>query len=104
MERIKLSKCEKNAIRILSTSSGWPVDTYPFHKFALGVEGLEQKGLARAAWASGHELVDAALTSRGEQYFALNPRLTNPIDWKLITALVSAAATIAALFVACSVR
>lgn len=100
MKRIKLSKDEKQAMRLLA-SVGWCPDTYPFHRFALGVEGLEEKGLALAAWASGHELVSAGLTTKGETYLALNPSLRNPVDWKWVIGTAIALVTLLHLLAAC---
>ncbi len=100
MKRIRLTKDEKQALRLL-TSVGWCPDTFPFHRFALGVEGLEEKGLAMAAWASGHELVSAEITTKGEVYLALNPSLRNPVDWKWVIGTAIALATLLHLLVAC---
>lgn len=104
MKRIRLSKDEKTALRLLA-SVGWCPDTYPFHRFAGGVEGLQSKGFALAAWASGHELVSADLTTKGETYLALNPSLRNPVDWVkvgAIAALITASIAAIGFLVGCN--
>lgn len=104
MEKIKLSKDEKKVLRLLNGGCGCP-DAYPWHVFAACVDSLERKGLAKGAWASGHVLVDARLTSNGEAYLALNPGLRNPVDWQMVAVAVSVvglAVSIVAMFVACS--
>lgn len=104
MERILLTKREKEVMRLLQ-SGGCP-STYPQHVFASCIDTLERKGLAKGAWASGHELVDARLTSYGRTYITLNPSLRNPVDWKwLITtaiAVMGVMAAVAAIFISCS--
>ena len=104
MERIRLSKEEKQVLRLLSNGMGCP-GTYPAHIFATCVESLERKGLAKVAWTEGHKIVDAHLTDSGNTYLSLNPSLRNPVDWKWVIttsiAIVAAVAGIAALFVAC---
>ena len=57
---------------------------------------------------SGHELEDVRITKYGKIYFATNPNLRNPIDWKwIITTIIAVASAIfgaMALFVACSIK
>lgn len=105
MERIRLSKEEKQVLRLLRDVACCP-DTYPLHIFAACVDSLERKGLAKGAWDSGHKLVDARITAIGNTYLSLNPSLRNPVDWKwvitTVIAIVAAVAGVAALFVACS--
>lgn len=104
MKRIRLSRNEKRVLRLLNADL-WCPDTMPFHKFAAGCIGLERKGLAQCAWASGHELVDAVITMEGKFYIAENPSLRNPVDWKWIITTAITAGTlivaIAALLTAC---
>ena len=99
MERIRLSKQEKQVLRLLRSGAGCP-GTYPFHVFAACVYSLERKGLAKGAWAEGHKLAEACITSRGKAYLLAYPSLRNPVDWKwgITTAIVA----VAVLFVACT--
>ena len=99
MERIRLSKEEKQVLRLLSNGMGCP-DTYPFHIFAACVDSLERKGLAKGAWAEGHKLVNACITGRGKAYLLANPSLRNPVDWKWV--ITTAIVAVAVLFVACT--
>ena len=104
MEKIYLSKREKEVLRLLSVGEGCPSD-YPGHVFASCVQSLELKGLAEGMWATGHILVAARLTSYGETYLALNPDLRNPLNWNLILSvatIISIAISIIALFEACA--
>ena len=105
MERISLTRSEKEVLRLLGGGLGCP-DGYPRHVFCACAASLERKGLARCAWAAGHKLVDARITPYGKEYLALNPRLRNPIDWKwVVTTAIALAAVVAgflALFISCS--
>lgn len=104
MDRIRLNKDEKAVLRLLQSGVGNCPDTYPRHLFTACVNSLERKGLAKGAWATGHELEAARLTSEGAEYLALNPTLRNPIDWGKISIWVGIASAIIAaisLFVAC---
>ena len=107
MERISLTRSEKEVLRLLGGGLGCP-DGYPRHVFCTCAASLERKGLARCAWAAGHKLVDARITPYGREYLALNPRLRNPIDWKWVVttaiALGAAVAGFLALFMSCSVQ
>ena len=104
MKRIRLTRREKEVLRLLHNGCGCP-DSYPFRIFAACIAELERKGLAKGAWASGHKLVSARISSFGMEYISINPRLRNPIDWKWIIttaiALEAAIAATAALFVSC---
>lgn len=106
MELIKLTKREKDVLRLLHTIGGCP-DTYPYDVFASCIESLEMKGLVKGAWREGHTLESARILPKGETYLSLNPSLRNPIDWKwVLTTGVSVIGTIVAiiaLFVACKV-
>lgn len=84
MKRIKLSKSEKDVMRMLYAGCCYP-STFPRYIFSDCVDKLESKGLAKGAWLEGHDLEDAQLTPRGKAYIALNPALRNPVNWtKLI--------------------
>lgn len=104
MERIRLTKTEKEVLRLLSLNDGCPSD-YPYHVYASRVQSLELKGLAKGMWATGHVLISARLTSYGETYLTLHPDLRNPVDWRLVssvTAIVSLIVSVIALFAACA--
>jgi len=107
MERIRLSKREKEVLRLLNNIGGCP-DTYPFDVFASCVETLETNGLAKGAWVEWHTLESARILPKGETYLSLNPTLRNPIDWKwVLTTGISVIGTIVAiiaLFIACKMQ
>lgn len=103
MERIKLTKEEKQVLRLVEHYEQCP-PTYPLSTFAACVDSLERKGLVRGCWSSGHELEAVKLSDNGKSYLALNPHLRNPINWAMITAIlsvISVTVAIIALFVAC---
>lgn len=104
MQKIDLTRNEKQTLRLLAAGL-WCPDTMPYHRFAAGCIGLERKGLAKCAWASGHELADAHITTEGEIYLAINPTLRNPIEWKwIITTIITFGAfivSVVALLTAC---
>ena len=101
MKRIRLSKHEKEVLRLLHSECRCP-DTYPLHVFASCADSLERAGLVKCAWNEGHKLEDAHITAFGKEYISLNPSLRNPINWNLIIAVASLAASIVALLVACN--
>lgn len=104
MEKIKLSRKEKQVLRLLYSGCGCP-ETYPFDVFASCVDTLERKGLARGAWTEEHRLGDAKITVRGKTYMYFNPSLKNPVDWKWVVttgiAFVGLLMSIIALLIAC---
>ena len=76
MERIRLSKEEKQVLRLPSSGMGCP-DTFPFHVFVAGVVSLERKGLVKCEWTEGHRLADAGITGGGKAYLMANSSLRN---------------------------
>lgn len=75
----------------------------PYHVFAACVGSMERKGLAKGAWAYGHELVGARITSFGEEYLSINPMLRNPVDWKWVIATsIALVAAVASIISRCS--
>ncbi len=93
MERIKLTKREKQIFKIL---------------YNKGFEGLspdcnvplltlQNKGLVRAFFVEGGIAIDAYLTAKGKEYIAENPKLRNPMNMELISIIASVIAAIAAL-------
>lgn len=102
--KIYLTRKEKEVLRLVQFHEDCP-DTYPSHIFSACVDTLERKGLVKAMWASGHELYAVRLSELGESYLALNPRLTNPINWGIVGTISSIIATIIAvmsLFISCT--
>lgn len=103
MERIKLSKNEKVVLRLMAHYGLRPKE-YPEHKYNAGVRQLTQKGLVKALYQDGGDLVDVILTDQGEQYMAENPKLTNPVNWAAVATVISVIwvlVSIVALFVSC---
>ena len=105
MERIKLAKEEKEALRILHEGKiNMTTDPQRIGSLSYGFEALERLGLARCAWTEGHAIEDVAITSKGRRYVDHNPKLHNPIDWEkvaAIAAIISAIVVVVALFIAC---
>ena len=102
--RIHLTKREKEVLRLVQFHEDCP-STYPLHIFSACVDSLERKGLVYAMWASGHELYAVRLSEFGETYLALNPRLSNPINWNLIIgigSIIGVLITVIALFISCT--
>lgn len=106
MERIKLAKEEKEALRILHEGKiNMTTDPQRIGSLSYGFEALERLGLARCAWSEGHVIEDVAITSNGRRYVDHNPKLRNPVDWQKILAVASVISVIIAalaLFIACS--
>ena len=101
MERIKLTKEEKQAFRIVAEFGGKCPATYPKHVFTASIRSIERKGLVKANYVIGGYVWSAKLTEEGKHYLAVNPNLHNPINWNLILAIVGVFISIIALFVSC---
>lgn len=105
MEKIRLNKSEKLLLR--SISMGRDISKIvlsPDERFVAS-QRLRALGLIDVT-TNYDEIIDIRLTCYGRVYLANNPNLRNPIDWKWIihtifTAVV-AGATVAALFIGCS--
>ena len=105
MERIKLTKAQKCVYRMIASGQGACPAEYPSHTFNAAVRTLHKYELVQGSFAEGGNVVDSRLTPLGRQYLADNPRLTNPIDWGKVGAIVDIIGTlfgIIALFVACN--
>lgn len=105
MERIKLSKSEKQVLRMIASGLHQCPDEYPAHTFNAAVRSLKGKEFVTAHFREGGTVIDARITDYGRQYMAEYPRLFNPLDWSMVAAISSLVATIIstlALFVACS--
>lgn len=106
MERIKLAKEEKEALRILHEGKiNMTTDPQRIGSLSYGFEALERLGLARCAWSEGHVIEDVVITSKGRRYVDHNPKLRNPVDWQkvaAIAAITSAIVAVIVLFIACS--
>lgn len=111
MDKIQLSKREKEVFRMLSNGQDTCPPSYPLHEFNLAVDSLCRHGFAVAQWQEGHVVMAARLTPLGHQYLAEHPRLDNPINWTIvgivigaITAIGTILGTILAVFVVFSVK
>ena len=94
MERIKLTKREKNVLRMLRDGNSEALSEFD----ASSVENLARLGLVRRAGVEGGGFDDARLTNMGKEYFNDNPRLANPIDWKwVVTTAIAAIIAICAV-------
>lgn len=106
MERIVLSKRAKQVLRLLNAGVSSCPTNMSQKDFNLGALEAQGVGLALCYQEEGGEVVEARLTDLGQCYLAMNPRLSNPIDWKwtigTAIALVSLIISIVALLVACA--
>ncbi len=105
MERIKLTKREKDVLRTLQTkgSDGLSMFDKP------AVRTLAEKGLVDAMFEEGGGVVDSKLSDMGIEYLRDYPDLKDPVNWTKIGVWVSAIigfcgliATIIGILVACS--
>lgn len=104
MERIRLSRNEKAVLRMVASGQGVCPAEYPSYIFNASVRALKHLGLVQGAFEEGGGVVDSRMTERGRQYLAENPRLTNPIEWGKVAAIIGAVGivvSIVALFMAC---
>ena len=95
MERIKLTKREKNVLRLLRDGNSEALSEFD----APSVEHLAHLGLVRRAGVEGAGFDDARLTNMGKEYFNDNPRLANPIDWKWVAVLSAYAALLGVVLI-----
>jgi len=59
MKRIKLTKEEKETLRIVDKFNGKCPCGFPLHVYNLSVRSLERKGLIKAAYLEGGAVEDA---------------------------------------------
>lgn len=105
MERINLSKSEKDVLRMVAVGQCVCPAEYPLHTFNAAIRSLDSKGLVRGAYEEGGNVIDAMMTRGGRQYMSINPNLRNPVNWGMVATLaaaVSAIVSVIALFVACN--
>lgn len=106
MERIKLTKAEKRVLINIALQSDYLPHGYSQELYSACVALLEKKGLVRASWEEGHNIVDVHITDYAISYIEQNPKLSNPVDWKWIVTIIitslTAVASVIALFVACN--
>ena len=94
--RIHLTKREKEVLRLVQFHEDCP-STYPLHIFTACVDSLERKGFVHTEPVS--------LSEFGKTYLALNPRLSNPINWNLIIgigSIIGVLISVIALFISCT--
>ena len=101
MERIKLTKTEKQVLRLVKKGESCP-DTYPAHVYVGCILSLDRKGLVNGFYTEGGKVIDARLTNFGKSYIFSNPKLRNPLPWGAIWAAIAAFSGIAGLFVGCT--
>lgn len=105
MERIKLSKTEKDVMGHLYRYGKASLDDFSRFGVEYALHLLERKGFVKVAWIEGGGFEDVRLTNVGMSYVRNNPKLSNPVDWSMVaavTGIIAAVAAIAALFVGCS--
>lgn len=101
MERIKLSKREKQVLRTLRNQGFDALSEFD----SAAVRSLDNKGLVRGAYVEGGGVEAARLTTMGKEYLRDNPHLFNPINWAMVSAIVAAVGsigTIITIIVTCS--
>lgn len=102
MERIKLSRKEKQVLRLLSMKEKKRPDMFPEHEYNPALRSLERKGLVKVIWVQGNTVWHVSLTNEGNMYLSENPNLYNPINWELVIGVISAIIAFVALFVSCT--
>lgn len=106
MKRVRLSRSEKEVLRLVASGVVECPPTYPLHRFNAALYSLEALGFIQSAREEGGKVIDLALTLKGRLYFAENPLLRNPIDWwrvaTLIITILSLVVSIVALFISCT--
>lgn len=103
MERIRLSKEEKQVLRLAATKGKRP-STFPAHIYNAAARSLARKGLVNAKFYTTGDVCAMRLTDEGRQYMCEYPSLANPIPCKAvsaITAILALIVSIIALFVSC---
>lgn len=85
MERIRLTKREKQVLRVLRDNRFDLLTTLDYP--ALRV--LHDTGFAHAAYVEGGVPEDARLTDYGKEYIADNPRLRTPVNWGKVAAIAT---------------
>ena len=101
MERIRLSKSEKEVIRILNTNFANAPGNVVRKGYSHTAHSLQDKGLVRCTYLVNGEVWDIRLTQFGKEYLFENPRLYNPINWNLTLTIAGVLISIIALFVSC---
>ena len=76
MERIRLSKEEKQAFRIVAEFGGECPATYPKHVFTASIRSIERKGLVKANYVVGGYVWSVKLTEEGKHILPLTPTYT----------------------------
>lgn len=105
MERITLSRNEKEVLRMIAGGQGICPAEYPLHAFNAAVRSLAGKGLVQGAYEEGGNVADSMMTQVGRQYLAENPNLRNPINWGRLATLIAAVSvgvSIIAMLIACN--
>lgn len=106
MERIKLSKAEKQVLRELHRgNNNIPIgmDNYTYVDAVLS---LTEHKLAKSIVEYDTKVVDVKITAKGYAYMRDNPSLINPINWNIVTAIattITSIITFLALFISCSI-
>ena len=101
MERIKLTKREKQVLRILSRQDFDALSEFD----AIAIRNLDNLGLVQGAYVEGGGVEGGRLTTMGKEYLRDNPRLRNPVNWgkvASVTAIVSIIVTIVLFIIGCA--
>lgn len=103
MQRIKLTKSEKQVLRHLSAHGYKALRDFSQCEVDYALETLERKGLVRNGRVEGGDIECSKITQLGLSYIRLIPKLTNPIDWSGIIAIATLIVAILALFTGCTI-
>lgn len=96
MKRLRLSKAERQVLRMVAEGHGVCPDAFPRWSFDAAVWSLECAGLVRAAREEGGGVADAVLTLYGRVYIEKNPTLRNAVNWRLVVVVIAGIAIVAA--------
>ncbi len=104
MERIRLSKTEKELLKRINLYGDECIVDFPSCEVSQCIHSLEAKGVVKGAYIEGGGVESVLITKEGKSYIRNNPNLTNPMDWSKVAAvagIIAAIAAVAALFVSC---
>lgn len=105
MKQIKLTKEEKETLRIVDKFNDQCPCSFPLHVYNLSVRSLERKELVKAAYIEGGGVKSVKITDEGKHYLCENPNLRNPINWTVIgviAGILSLIVSVIALFISCT--
>ena len=88
MERIKLSKTEKEVLHLLNAGLANRITDIPNDKYVVAASSLKNKGLVKCFLLTNGRVWDIRLTTTGMLYLYENPSLHNPVNWRMCTFII----------------